>query len=658
MLDDGRIAVYAHMKRFSRRVEECVREMQEETGRYMVDFYPDPDRVVFASGEIVGISGGTGAGPPHLHFEFRNEDNVPLNPLVGPYALPDSTPPRFYRVVLTSMGVGARVDGRPFSRTIRLRFLQDEKRYEAIGTVQIWGEVGLSARVFDRINLGGDRVGVYRLVLAVDDEVIFSREYGSFPLSQMKLNGLVYDRELMSAGFGRCERAYRLPGDDLAFHDESPGDGILRAGLGGLDYGEHTVRITIGDAAGNTRDAIVPVVVNKPPEVVRAEWLGEDSLTVVLDDEEPDICELQFRLKRNGMWRARSSERVGERVWRVDRPNAGELLELLAHDSFDASSPPFYLGIPATGEGDLRLEMRTSIRRSVVNVELVSPIDLAQPPTVFVAPGEFGYTNARMWAKDGRHYNLELVLFPEVAPGYRVLATATGMDGRIGSCELLIPLTALLMKHSSTVTSADGLASITAAPGAVFEDTYLDVKRRSIPRAPPGLELLGPGYQFNPEDAILKRQVSVSLTLADSLNVRVSGGVGVFRWEGGTKFKYVGSSIDTEANTVVGSSSCLGTFALLRDPHPPSVTVSPSQGLVVSKRPSVKAEVHDHGCGVDSERLQMYLDERPVPARPIGGGKWVYRALENLAPGLHTVRMVARDKVGNPGSAQATFRVR
>jgi hypothetical protein len=120
----------------------------------------------------------------------------------------------------------------------------------------------------------------------------------------------------------------------------------------------------------------------------------------------------------------------------------------------------------------------------------------------------------------------------------------------------------------------------------------------------------------------------------------------------------VGSSIDPVAKVAVASSPRLGTFVLLRDRHPPSVAVSPSQGSVVSGRTSVRAEVHDHGCGIDIDRVQMYLDERPVPARPIDSGKWVYRPLKNLQNGLHTIRMVARDKVGNPGSAQATFMVR
>ncbi len=656
-LDDGRIVVFAHMERFARKIRDCVQEMQEETGRCVVDFYPEPDRVRFAKGEIVGTAGGTGVGPPHLHMELRDRNNDPINPLLGPYALPDSTPPRFYRFVMSPRGAEARINGRRRSRTIRLRFDRDTKTYQALATPQLWGEIGLSVRAFDRVNLGGDKVGIYEFVVEVDGEEIFNRVYERMAIDQWKLIDLVHDRDLRRRGFGQCERLYRLQGDDLQFHEQSPGDGIIRAGIGDIEYGDHLIEVIIRDAAGNSRHAELPFLVNKPPEVRFLSWIGEDSLRIVIQDEDPLSCEAKFRLKHQGRWRSLNTLLHERGVWKVTEPPPGCLLECTIIDPHGMKSPPYYHGIVLEGEGELRCAVRYDIEPTLISVTLEGQVDLARPPVVFVAPGKLAYTPARMRAVNERKYEMELTLLPEVVPLYRILFTMEGLDGRVGRKELKIPLQALLVEEGSVV--GDGDARISAARGAVFSDTYIQVIERSLSVPQNGLELLTAGYQFKPEETVLKRPVRVSLLVPESaMNQGSEGGIGLFRWAG-SSYKIVGASWDSSAAAVGGTTESLGTFALLRDPYAPCVEISPRQGMVVTgRRPTLRATVSDHGSGIAKESVQMYVDGRAVPACPMGGGSWVYRPRSNLPRGLHTVRMVVRDKVGNPGAAQVTFRIR
>lgn len=79
-LKNGDVLVYAHLSRFSRSLERKVRYYQKRRKKYRIDISLDPPYKVH-EGEIIGFSGASGAGPPHLHFEWRTKKGYSINPL-------------------------------------------------------------------------------------------------------------------------------------------------------------------------------------------------------------------------------------------------------------------------------------------------------------------------------------------------------------------------------------------------------------------------------------------------------------------------------------------------------------------------------------------------------------------------------------------------
>lgn len=81
-LIDGRTAVCGHLIRFSRnlKIEDALIKVCEERGTsFPGDIYLNPP-IKVAKGDVIGYSGGLGAGSPHLHFELRKNDYL-LNPI-------------------------------------------------------------------------------------------------------------------------------------------------------------------------------------------------------------------------------------------------------------------------------------------------------------------------------------------------------------------------------------------------------------------------------------------------------------------------------------------------------------------------------------------------------------------------------------------------
>ena len=93
-LDDGNIAVYAHLDKFSPEVDNIIRILKKKYNSQVFEHKFDKNEVTFKKGEIVGYTGDTGTiSGPHLHFEIRDKNNISLNPLLYYSNLEDDIAP-------------------------------------------------------------------------------------------------------------------------------------------------------------------------------------------------------------------------------------------------------------------------------------------------------------------------------------------------------------------------------------------------------------------------------------------------------------------------------------------------------------------------------------------------------------------------------------
>ncbi|MCL4498965.1 MAG: M23 family metallopeptidase [Chloroflexi bacterium] len=80
--DDSTYTLYAHLSAFSKEIEERVKAAQASTGRYNVDLRFRPGEIRVERGAVIGRTGATGAGGPHLHFEIHDRNYGFVDPLI------------------------------------------------------------------------------------------------------------------------------------------------------------------------------------------------------------------------------------------------------------------------------------------------------------------------------------------------------------------------------------------------------------------------------------------------------------------------------------------------------------------------------------------------------------------------------------------------
>ncbi|MFC1568811.1 M23 family metallopeptidase [bacterium] len=262
-LYNGFTVVYGHLSRFNEAMETRIKQQQQLKGQYALDLYFGPEEFPVQASELLAYTGQTGIGVPHLHFEVRDTEDRPFNPLDLGYWINDTQPPVIQSIAVSPLEYGSHVDG-DFIPQIFEHNAQDDA---SIILISVWGRIGLSVSVFDQANGASNRFSPYTLRLFIDDSLTFQKTYHRFCYSETHLIDLDRDFRLNKWGQGEYQNLFIHPSNTLPFNIPSfPEAAILKCwyppyrantvsipelGVRTLSTGLHRVCIEAEDYWGN-----------------------------------------------------------------------------------------------------------------------------------------------------------------------------------------------------------------------------------------------------------------------------------------------------------------------------------------------------------------------------------------------------------------------
>lgn len=294
---DGNSAVYGHLDDFAGPMRAYVRAKQHEAQSYTVDLTLEASQFPVKKGDLIAYSGQTGIGAPHLHYELRGRDEVPINPRLLGVTWPDVAAPVIKRVAIIPGDAESMVGGgfEPVLRTVS----QDAEGQHRLAAVHGSGRVGFGVEVEDP-GEGGYTLGVHTLEAIVDGKPLFTVTHDHISYDTNKSGAVAYHPMLKDEG--RFLLAYRWPGNNSESYAHNEGEGWLRVGEAPLE-----VMLRATDFAGNACEVRVPLVTeeenesdapaaatSKAGQVEWQYWGSYLALKVRFDGAEPEAPVLEY----------------------------------------------------------------------------------------------------------------------------------------------------------------------------------------------------------------------------------------------------------------------------------------------------------------------------------------------------------------------------
>lgn len=623
---DGRDYIFAHLSGFASCLEEVVVEEQERRESFFVELWFSDKEFPFSAGDTIAFTGGTGVGSSHLHFEVRDANSCPTNPLeLGFSSMPDTTPPVFYSLVVVPLDISSRVNGSLLPVEIPVSFDEHGKVYRAKRQIFASGALGFEVCVYDyEREENPNRLGVYSLSLSLKDSTVFSFSPVSFSYEDNADAGFLWDIDSEERFNKRFIRLFSAHPTDVGF---TKGDGKIN-----LSERDSVLffRVIASDIHNNSSSLLFPVHYSPPVNIGKLERTEGDTFLFFSSLSDTGFSVLVDGERVHGAIRFE----LGENRLGVVLPDSvsGEVIELFFRNSNRLS-----LSLQDTRNPfESRISFDYAVRKTGLflffKFEPHRPVDLlveaagdTVKPALFFQSADSVVTAVPIRA-EGR-YNVIL------------------RHGEI-SWEFAVDVCRL---KTGKKLSLPGSTTLYIPPGQSLFLPFCAFELQDVPTV--AENIVSPIIRF--KSSLFPLKVPARLTVSPGVSLsrayRRKVAVGRF-WHDGWYFVSSGETAYIRLP---------GTFALVLDTVPPVVIPgSIEDGDTLSYSPYIiSALVRDNFSGFDNHCIPtMYIDERFVPAEFDPESERLFYLLRKpLSPGEHTVSIVAVDRLGNKTECELVF---
>ncbi|HEU5179587.1 MAG TPA: M23 family metallopeptidase [Candidatus Polarisedimenticolia bacterium] len=644
---DGRISVFAHLESFEEKtlkLESRVAAARQQTrSRYPGDIYIDPPLRV-RRGQVIALTGESGAGLPHLHFELRRDDAHPADPSPAVGTIREQPAIRFEALILLAAEPSALVQG---ERSAEIRLFRDAAGYYMPASPPVvTGSFLPEARLVSE-DREGHRFGIRQLTVILDGTAVYRFRMEEFSFDAYPQIGLLMDhaRSRLSPA-ASTYRLQRVAGNELGrVHEasESPWPA--------LSPGNHLLEVEAAGAFGGSARARVPFRIVRPPELGwKQEAAPRDgTVRMSLTGWEPEgatggkspITYAFLGQEGAAPCRERTSEPQGEAcTFEIASGSQGIVASL---DEAGVVVKRLLQPLAAGGSASVTLLPRP--RPGFLDLELAS---LSGPPPI----------RARLLGEGGKE-------------------VGTLEVQAIGENRLAIPLSFDLLRLMRKVVLEwpDGLAipsfevvpeAVYASPesdlrfarcgvelqipkGALYGPAALACESVRQPAAKEGAGALprGPAVRLLPEGLPLSHKAPLRFPIP--ADVSTPNRLGIYRLDSASA-TWVYQGGERQGDAFVFNAGRFDTYALMEDVTPPTVLgIEPApQGRPRSPFSLLKVRVQDDASGLGYDGVHLTVDGAELLMEYDPDRGWATgRTDRPLSRGTHALECWAEDRAGN-----------
>jgi hypothetical protein len=613
-LKDGNIAVYAHLSKFDPEMDAYILSRQESSQSYYQDIHLTSEKFPVKRGQVIGYTGRSGIGYPHLHFEIRNSRNEPINPMqFYLQEVQDTYPPRLYEAAFIPMDYQSLINQKTDTFYIDLGRTHN---YSLPDTLLFNGKIGLALKSYDQANGASNQYSFYTSRMWIDDSLVYSVQYDRFSYGQTARVELDKNFSLWRKGAGIFHNFFKHPLNSLPLYGStSSGGGIIDCNQ--LKDGIHQLKVEILDFHQNQATFEMKFLSGHSSHLY-------NDLKRFLEGElffrVKSIVQLQNikvqKLDTSNQWQLvpitnSYAEVFFENNYHYTFSVSGidssqnNLLKISATDNYGIPSFPLYLNFDPNSSPHPDIEDRI--------------------PNTLVTRGTWLQISAD--TRSLKHISYLGALYKKIPEIFGFPLDPHGLQIQVPVkaalenqhilepfFDITYPNIVLIENHQNQrLISTDGLFSSHFPPTALYNDAIVHIEESADTQnqfsVPASYNRIGKIYDLSPFDEPVDSGIWISLNAPDF--EILAEGLGLYYWDTKKGWLFIPSSIDSVKMSYAAKVTSLEKFTLIQDTIPPVISpLARTQGQVIRKtNGKVRFHLKDEMSGIFREsQIQVELD--------------------------------------------------
>jgi hypothetical protein len=649
-LKDGNIVVYGHLEKFTPALEQFADSLRLAAQNNTLDTYLTSNQFTVKRGEHLGYTGETGIGVPHLHFEIRDSKNRPINPLqFYSNVIKDNIPPLPSSLAVIPLNATSLVNFKPDTLIMNLPRNSNVNISEPI---YVTGKVVLALKAYDQANGVNNLFSFYAGSLFVNDSLIYKVQYDRFSYANTRMVELDKNFSLWRKGVGVFHQFFRHEYNSLSLYGGfKQKSGILSNAT--LKEGTNQIIIELSDYYGNSSHINLPIVYH-PKSTLSIFDISELTNSFLIGIKSKRAFEnlvaeyfdqnrkLDEKIDNYKLMRLRKIADTYFYTVNIPAPksNNASTLKITAITENNAPFLPLYLPFKVnslknpSNIGSSKIKFQGEwIAMTGTNGSSLLPEDILQPQYIYQLDPQTTYSLFRI---------AQLSYFQNEDDE----KSNNSISQMINSQKLIIP------SKSGSISSPDNLVQINFIRESVYDTTYCNIEIENDPgqfsRQPKEYPYLSPIYDAQPFDLSINHSATLVFKLPDTLQQK--SGVGVYYLDRKKGWIFLPTNLNITKNQYQSQITSLEKFVLIKDTISPQIIPISrlESSLITVNTGPIKFQVKDEMSGIYKQaQINVYIDDQWSLFEFDPEEDLVTIPNRFLSQGVHTIKVVAKDNMGN-----------
>jgi len=251
---NGYTTVYAHLQKFSPTIEAYVKKQQYIKETFELELFLNADELKVSAKEVVAFTGNTGgSGGPHLHFEIRDKQERPMNPMLFGLDIKDTTSPMVYELFGYPLSEESHINGE--TSRIKIRIVKLPNGHYKSEQITAFGDIGFGIISTDRQDYASNKNGLNFIKTNFNGTEILEVDFKRFSFNETKHINRYIDYRYFFETKKRIQKLFIETNNPLKLLKNHTNQGVVS-----IENATNSIlKITVSDYKGNQSYLNIPI---------------------------------------------------------------------------------------------------------------------------------------------------------------------------------------------------------------------------------------------------------------------------------------------------------------------------------------------------------------------------------------------------------------